>query len=57
MIMTNSGVIIRLPLEQVSQTGRVAQGVRLIHLKQDQQVSTVTTIQKEEITNEETEEE
>lgn len=57
MIMTNSGVIIRLPLEQVSQTGRVAQGVRLINLKQNQQVSTVTTIQKEEITNEETEEE
>ncbi len=48
MIMTNSGVIIRLPLEQVSTTGRVAQGVRLIHLKDDQMVSTVTTIQKEE---------
>ena len=47
MIMTNSGVIIRLPLEQVSTTGRVAQGVRLIHLKDDQMVSTVTTIQKE----------
>ena len=48
MIMTNSGVIIRLPLEQVSTTGRVAQGVRLIHLKDDQMVSTVTTIKKEE---------
>ncbi len=48
MIMTNSGVIIRLPLEQVSTTGRVAQGVRLIHLKDAQMVSTVTTIQKEE---------
>ena len=56
MIMTNSGVIIRLPLEQVSTTGRVAQGVRLIHLKDDQMVSTVTTIQKE-VENIESEEE
>lgn len=53
MIITNSGIIIRLPLEQVSTTGRVAQGVRLINLKDDQLVSTVAIIQKEEKTDNE----
>ena len=48
MIITNSGIIIRLPLEQVSTTGRVAQGVRLINLKEGQKVSTVALIPKEE---------
>lgn len=48
MIITNSGIIIRLPLDQVSKTGRVAQGVRLINLKDNQLVSTVTLIKKEE---------
>ncbi len=47
MIMTNSGMIIRLPIEQISTTGRVAQGVRLINLKENQKVSTVTTVPKE----------
>ena len=41
MIVTDSGVIIRLPLSQVSNTGRVAQGVKLINLKENQHVSTV----------------
>ena len=36
LIITNSGIVIRLPLEQVSTTGRVAQGVKLINLKDDQ---------------------
>ena len=49
MIITNNGIIIRLPIEQVSTTGRVAQGVKLINLKDEQKVSTVATIQKEEV--------
>jgi len=48
MIITNNGIIIRLPLEQVSTTGRVAQGVKLINLKDEQKVSTVALIPKEE---------
>ena len=48
MIITNNGIIIRLPIEQVSTTGRVAQGVKLINLKDDQKVSTVAMIKKEE---------
>ena len=56
MIITNSGIIIRLPLEQVSTTGRVAQGVRLINLKEGQKVSTVALIPKEETVENESEE-
>ncbi len=48
MIITDSGIIIRLPLSQVSSTGRVAQGVRLINLKDNQKVSTVAIIKADE---------
>ena len=48
MIVTDSGIIIRVSLEQVSKTGRVAQGVKLINLKDNQKVSTITLIEKEE---------
>ena len=48
MIITDSGIIIRLSLDQVSKTGRVAQGVRLIHLKDNQKVSTLALIVKDE---------
>ena len=47
MIITDNGIIIRLPIDQVSLMGRVTQGVRLINLKENQKVSTVTKIQKE----------
>lgn len=46
MIITNTGIIIRMPLDQVSKTGRVAQGVRLINLKDDTKVSTVALLDK-----------
>lgn len=49
MIITDSGIIIRLPLEQVSTTGRVAQGVKLINLKEEQKVSTVAIVEKEAV--------
>ena len=47
MIITNSGIIIRIGIEQISTTGRVAQGVRLIKLNNDQKVSTVAILEKE----------
>ena len=53
VIITNSGMIIRLSLTQVSSTGRVAQGVKLINLKDEQKVSTVTILEKEEEDNNE----
>ena len=48
IVITNNGIIIRLPLTQVSSTGRVAQGVKLINLKEDQKVSTIAIIEHEE---------
>ena len=48
MIITNSGIIIKLPLEQVSTLKRATQGVRLINLKYDQKVSTVALVVKED---------
>jgi DNA gyrase subunit A len=56
IIITNSGMLIRLPIEQISTTGRVAQGVKLINLKEDQTVSTISLINKEEIETIESEE-
>ncbi len=49
MIITNNGIIIRLPIDQISIKGRVAQGVKLINLKEEQNVSTVAIISKEEL--------
>lgn len=48
MIVTNNGIIIRISSEQVSSTGRVAQGVRLINLKKEQEVSTIAIIKKDD---------
>ena len=53
MIITNQGIIIRLPLEQVSQLGRVTQGTRLINLKSGQKVSSISLVQKEKEPEEE----
>ena len=52
MIMTDSGIIIKLPLEQVSTLKRATQGIRLINLKDDQKVSTVAIVDKEDDTEE-----
>ncbi|WP_210133976.1 DNA gyrase subunit A [Staphylococcus sp. GDY8P131P] len=48
MIVTNAGVIIRIGVEDISQNGRAAQGVRLIKLNEDQFVSTVAKVDEEE---------
>lgn len=47
MIITDNGIIIRLLIDQISSTGRVAQGVKLINLKDEQRVSTVAIVKKE----------
>ncbi|WP_102026152.1 DNA gyrase subunit A [Salirhabdus sp. Marseille-P4669] len=48
MIITESGVLIRMPVESISETGRNTQGVKLIKLDGDEEVATVTRIEKEE---------
>ena len=55
MIITNSGIIIKIPMNQVSKMSRVTQGVRLINLKENQKVTTIATT-KEENEEENTEE-
>lgn len=48
MISTNSGMIIRIMTDQVPSLGRVTQGVRLINLKNDQKVSTISFVEHAE---------
>jgi len=57
VIITSGGIIIRISLDQVSSLGRNTQGVRLISLRDNQKVSTVTTLIKmDEINNDNVEE-
>ena len=49
VIMTNSGMTMRMPLDQISLLGRVTQGLRLINLKDNQKVSTISLVEKEEV--------
>ena len=48
VIITNTGMLIRLPLDQISTLGRVTQGVRLIHLKDNQNVATISIVDHED---------
>ena len=52
MIITDSGIIIKIPMHQVSKMSRVTQGVRLINLKDEQKVTTIATSEKEEVLEE-----
>ncbi len=47
IVITNTGMLIRLPLDQVSTLGRATQGVRLINLKNGQTVSTISIVEHE----------
>lgn len=46
VIITDSGMVIRLGVENISQLSRNAQGVRLINLKENQLVSTISVVDK-----------
>ena len=48
MIITNSGIIIRLEMLSISTMGRVTQGVRLINLKENSSVSSISVVTKNE---------
>ena len=48
MLITNSGVVMKMPLAQVSVLKRATQGLRLINLKDDQIVSSVAIVEKED---------
>lgn len=48
MIITASGTIIRTSMDGINTMGRNTQGVRLIHTRDDDEVATVTRVQKSE---------
>ncbi|MDD6244108.1 MAG: DNA gyrase subunit A [bacterium] len=47
MIITNSGIIMRMPLNQIATLKRATQGNRLINLKEHQKVATIAIVEKE----------
>lgn len=47
MIVTDTGIIIRLSVEKISTMSRVTQGVKLINLKDNQKVSSAALVTKE----------
>ena len=48
IIITNLGVVIRLDINKISNLGRVTQGVRLINLKENNTVSSISIVEKED---------
>ena len=49
MIITQAGVIIRLPVSKIRMTGRAAQGVKLINLRDDDSIASVARVEIEEV--------
>ncbi len=47
VIITDAGMVMRMPLDQISVLGRVTQGVRLINLKDDHTVATISLVDRE----------
>lgn len=52
MIITENGIIIRMSVDAISQMGRVTKGVRLINLKENNKVASISILDKEEIEEE-----
>ena len=48
LLITKNGMIIRISVDSVSQMGRVTKGVRLINLKDNNEVASTSIIEKEE---------
>ena len=47
VIITDAGMVMRMPLDQISVLGRVTQGVRLINLKDNHSVATISLVDQE----------
>lgn len=54
LAVSDKGIIIRTPIDQISITKRATQGVRIINLVEDHVVSTIALVDKEEIDEETT---
>lgn len=49
MIITENGIIIRMSVSNVSEMGRVTKGVKLINLKNNNKVASISIVDKEEM--------
>ncbi|MCB9498451.1 MAG: DNA gyrase subunit A [Bacillales bacterium] len=47
-VITDKGMFIRTPIDQIAQTGRATQGVRVMNLLDDQKVMTITVLPKDD---------
>lgn len=53
IVVSDRGITIRMPIDQISQTKRATQGVRIISLKGDQKVATIAIVDHQEPEDEE----
>ena len=49
MIITQAGITIRLPVSKIRMTGRAAQGVKLINLRDDDSIASIARVEIEEV--------
>ncbi|MFA5741851.1 MAG: DNA gyrase subunit A, partial [Candidatus Izemoplasmatales bacterium] len=52
LVVTDKGMIIRVPIDQITQTKRSTQGVRIINLLEGHQVATIAILPKSEVEDE-----
>ena len=55
MLMTNSGQSVRIPVSEIRETGRNAQGVKLINLADGEQLQDLARVPKEDVADDESE--
>jgi len=48
VLLSNKGMMIRLPIDQISETGRATQGVRLMRLQDGHHIANIAVVPKEE---------
>jgi len=48
MIITQSGTVIRIPVESLRVMGRATQGVRIINLRESDSIASVTNVEVDE---------
>ena len=56
LVVTDKGMVIRMAVDQISETGRATQGVRLIRLQDGHKVSSIALLPKSELEEDGTEE-
>jgi DNA gyrase subunit A len=52
LVVTDKGMVIRMAIDQISETGRATQGVRLIRLQDGHKVSSIALLPKSEVDDE-----